>query len=161
MKGKGLMRWKALAVALAAAVLWGGAALADGEALPGPKERCPVCGMFVSKYKNWIATAVFRDGSQVFFDGPKDLFNYFFDLDAYGRRTEEIADLFVTEYYTTERLPPREVFFVVGSEVMGPMGQELVPVKGREAAESFRRDHGGKKIMTFNGLDFTEVSAPK
>jgi nitrous oxide reductase accessory protein NosL len=158
------MRWKellAVLVAVAATAIIAGAAVAGGEAVPGPKERCPVCGMSVAGYPNWIATAVFQDGSQVFFDGPKDLFNYFFDLSAYGRRAEEIADLFVTEYYTTERLPAREVFFVAGSDVLGPMGQELVPVKGREAAESFFLDHRGDRILSFDGVDFTEVPALK
>jgi nitrous oxide reductase accessory protein NosL len=151
------MRWKALPVVLVAVALWAGAAVAGGEAVPGPKERCPVCGMSVAGYRSWIATAVFQDGSQVFFDGPKDLFNYYFDISTYGRRAEEVEGLFVTEYYTTRRISAREVFFVTGSDVLGPMGQELVPVKGREAAESFRRDHGGKRILTFDGVDFTEV----
>lgn len=152
------MRWKTVPAALVTVALWTGVAFAGGEANPGPKERCPVCGMFVVKYRNWVATAVFRNGSQVFFDGPRDLFNYFFDLAAHGRCAEEIAGLYVTEYYTTQRMPAREVFFVSGSDVLGPMGQELVPIKGREAAESFRRDHHGKKILTFNGVDFVEIS---
>jgi nitrous oxide reductase accessory protein NosL len=155
------MRWKALLLGLVAVAAWAGVAVAAGPALPGPKERCPVCGMSVAKYRNWIATAVFRDGSQVFCDGPKDLFNYFFDLPTYGRRAEEITDLFVTEYYSTQRLSAREVFFVVGSDVQGPMGQELVPIKGREAAEAFRRDHGGKKILSFDGVDLSESSVPR
>jgi nitrous oxide reductase accessory protein NosL len=138
---------------------WAGVAVAGAEAMPGPKERCPVCGMFVAKYRNWIATAVFRDGTQVFFDGPKDMFRYYFKISTYGRRAEEVEGLFVTEYYSTERLPVREVFFVTGSDVPGPMGQELVPVQGREAAESFFRDHRGEKILTFDGVDFKEISA--
>ncbi len=44
---------------------------------PGPRDRCPVCGMFVSKYPNWIAQIEFKDGSREFFDGPKDMFRYY------------------------------------------------------------------------------------
>lgn len=155
------MRWQALPLVLVAIALWAGVAVAGAEAQPGPKERCPVCGMAVAGYRNWIATAVFRDGSQVFFDGPKDLFNYYLDLTTYGRRAEEVQGLFVTEYYSSQRLPVCEVFFVTGSDVAGPMGQELVPVKGREAAESFRRDHHGEKVLTFTGVDFAEIPARK
>jgi hypothetical protein len=38
---------------------------------PGPKDKCPVCGMFVAKYPDWVAALVFSDGSTVFFDGVK------------------------------------------------------------------------------------------
>ena len=42
--------------------------------MPEKKDRCPICGMFVAPYPDWIATIVFKDDSQVFFDGCKDLF---------------------------------------------------------------------------------------
>ncbi|HEX9136436.1 MAG TPA: nitrous oxide reductase accessory protein NosL, partial [Nitrospirota bacterium] len=30
---------------------------------PAAGDRCPVCGMFVSKYPDWTAEIVFQDGS--------------------------------------------------------------------------------------------------
>ena len=30
---------------------------------PSPKDRCPVCGMFVAKYPDWVAEIIFKDGS--------------------------------------------------------------------------------------------------
>jgi copper chaperone NosL len=65
----------------------------------------------------------------------------------------------VTEYYSTKLQRAESVYFVSGSEVMGPMGAELVPIGDREQAETFRRDHDGKKIMRFDGKDLVEVSA--
>ena len=117
---------------------------------PGPKDRCPVCGMYVEKYPNWTATVVFEDGSQVFFDGPKDLFKFLLDPAKYGHEESSIANVFVTDYYTTKLLNARETLFVVGSDVMGPMGPELVPIANPEHAESFRADHGGDHVLTFD-----------
>jgi nitrous oxide reductase accessory protein NosL len=51
---------------------------------PGPKDKCPVCGMFVAKYPDWVAAFVFRDGSTVFFDGVKDMMKYYFNLAKYA-----------------------------------------------------------------------------
>lgn len=138
-------------------------ALGAGPAKPGPKERCGVCGMYVAPYPNWVAQIVFKDGSRYFFDGPKDMFIFFFGLAKHkpGAKVEDIAEIYVTEYYSTQTMKIGEVFLVTGSDVQGPMGQELVPVAGREQAETFRRDHGGKKLMQFNGVDLIEVtSAP-
>jgi nitrous oxide reductase accessory protein NosL len=119
--------------------------------------------MFVAPYPEWVASIEFRDGTKAFFDGPKDMFVYFFDLGKYrpGAKTDDIVAMVVTEYYTARPMSVREVFFVSGSDVLGPMGYELVPVAGKENAETFRRDHGGKKIMEFNGLEFSELPAGK
>ncbi len=138
-----------------------GTAFAAAPTGPGPKDRCSVCGMFVAPYPNWVAMVEFKDGSSAFFDGPKDMFIYFFDLPQYKPATtaDDIAAMYVTEYYTTRLLNVKEVFLVTGSDVMGPMGQELVPVEGKENAETFLRDHGGKKIMQFDGLGLSEIFA--
>jgi nitrous oxide reductase accessory protein NosL len=140
-----------------------GTASSAPSSAPGPKDRCAVCGMFVAPYPNWVALIEFRDGSRAFFDGPKDMFVFFFDLAKYKpqARPENIAGILVTEYYTTRLMAVRDVYFVVGSDVMGPMGKELVPVAGRDNAETFRRDHGGTKIMQFDGKNLVEFSAPK
>jgi nitrous oxide reductase accessory protein NosL len=127
---------------------------------PGPKDRCPVCGMFVAPYHDWVAAIEFRDGTRFYFDGPKDLFVCFFDLSTYrkGASLTDIAGVYVTEYYSAELVDAREVFFVTDSDVLGPMGLELVPVRGRDAAETFRRDHGGQRILSFNGSELIEVA---
>lgn len=131
--------------------LFCGTALSIEPKMPDKKDRCPVCGMFVAPYPDWIATIVLNDGSQIFFDGCKDLFRYYFNLsDGYGKGSrDEIADIYVTEYYTTRLLSVNQVFLVLGSDVYGPMGKELIPVAGKKSAETFMRDHSGSQILTF------------
>lgn len=134
---------------------------AFGQAPPAPdaEARCAVCGMFVAPYSSWIAALQMDDGRTYYFDGPKDMFIFFSDLAKYlpGASTDQVQNLFVTEYYSAETVPAAEVFFVIGSDVLGPMGKELVPVAGRQAAEIFRRDHGGKKLMRFEAGELVEV----
>jgi len=128
---------------------------------PGKEDRCPTCGMFVAGYPNWVASMVFKDGSRVFFDGPKDMFRYFFDLGKYrpGGTVDDIEVIFVTEYYSMRSMAATEVYFVSGSDVLGPMGKEMVPVAGLEQARGFMRDHGGGKLMQFDGKALVEVRA--
>ncbi len=140
-------------------VLLGVAAPAAEPRAPGPKDRCPVCGMFVEKYKNWVATVLLEDGGQVFFDGPKDLFRFLHDLRKYGHDDEAVADVLVTDYYTTGTVRAREAFFVAGSDVMGPMGHELVALRSESDAATFVRDHGGGRILRF--AEVTENDVPK
>jgi len=124
--------------------------IASGPKMPGKKDRCPVCGMFVAPYPDWIATIVFNDEKQVFFDGCKDLFRYYFKLNA--EQLENIDAIYVTDYYRTELVSAKEVFFVLGSDVYGPMGKELIPIAGKELAKTFMADHGGSGFFRFDEI---------
>lgn len=117
---------------------------------PGPRDLCPVCGMVVAKYPNWVASVTWKGGQVHFFDGAKDLFKYLFDLPRYapGRR-EDIAGITVTEYYDLRRIDAHQAWFVIGSDVLGPMGHELVPFASQADAEEFLRDHHGRRILRF------------
>jgi len=118
--------------------------------MPGPRDRCPVCGMFVAKYPEWIATIVLKDGEQLFFDGAKDMFRYYFDLPSEKVTREDITGIYVTEYYSARYAPADEVLFVLGTDVYGPMGAELIPVRGRQHAETFMKDYSGNRILIFD-----------
>lgn len=122
--------------------------------MPSKKDRCPVCGMFVAPYSDWIATIVFQDNSQLFFDGAKDLFRYYYSLPNKNdsRTRKDVSGIFLTDYYSTRFVPVENVFLVLGSDVYGPMGHELIPVIGEEAAKTFAKDHNGKKVITFEQL---------
>jgi nitrous oxide reductase accessory protein NosL len=126
---------------------------------PGTKDRCQVCGMFVAPFPTWLAVAELKDGRHFYFDGPKDLFIFAFDIPTYlpGGSRADVVRLLVTEYYSAKLLPVEAVVFVVGSDVLGPMGQELVPVEGEEKARTFRRDHGGTKFLRYDGNGLVEV----
>ena len=123
---------------------------------PAPRDLCPVCGMVVSKYPHWIATVVYRDGHAHHFDGAKDMFKYLFEVPRYakGHSAQDIARIGVTEYYELKRIDARTAWYVIGSDVLGPMGHELIPLASRSDAEEFMRDHQGKRILRFD-----EVSA--
>ncbi len=125
--------------------------LAADPVKPGSRDRCPVCGMFIAPYPTWIAQIEFSDGSREFFDGPKDMFRYYLRLqeDTSPHSKGNIAGIYITEYYSTKMMRVDKIFFVTGSDILGPMGKELIPVYGKEAAEAFKREHGGKALFTF------------
>jgi len=132
--------------------LWAGE---SAPVKPGPGDKCPVCGMFVAKYPDWIAEIVFKDGSVVFFDGVKDMLKYYFNLKKYNpRKTQaDIRAVFVTDYYTVEFVDGRTAFYVSGSDVYGPMGKELIPFEKEAEAREFLKDHKGKAVLAFNQID--------
>ncbi len=124
---------------------------------PGPTDTCPVCGMFVAKYPDWVGTVLYKDGHAHHFDGAKDLFKYLLDMPKWapGHKAEDIASMGVTEYYSVTMIDAHEAWYVIGSDILGPMGHELIPFASEEDAAEFSRDHGGKKT-----LRFADISSP-
>lgn len=123
---------------------------------PGPRDVCPVCGMFVAKYPEWVATVLWSDGEAAHFDGPKDFFKYLEKLDKYapGRTPDQIAGMGVTEYYGLALIDAKAARYVIGSDVYGPMGHELVPLATAVDATDFLRDHKGTRELGFDAVTF-------
>lgn len=119
--------------------------------MPSKEDKCPVCGMFVYKYPDWIAEIIFTDGTIYFFDGAKDLFKFYLDLKKYvpHKNIDEIAAIYVTEYYHMKLIDAKAAFFVIGSDVYGPMGKELIPLETEADAREFLQDHKGDRMVKF------------
>ncbi|RJQ49980.1 MAG: nitrous oxide reductase accessory protein NosL [Desulfobacteraceae bacterium] len=141
---------------LVATLLIEGTGIAEikGPVKPSKKDKCPVCGMFVYKYPDWLAQIIFKDGDVDFFDGTKDMFKYYFDIEKYrkGKSRKDISDIFITEYYGMKFIPASDAFFVIGSEVYGPMGRELIPLENEADAKVFLKDHKGMRILRFGEI---------
>jgi len=106
-------------------------------------EKCPVCGMFLYKYPRWVSMIEYSDGKKLYFDGLKDLFKYYFE------HPQSIKEMLTQEYYTQKTIPVKSAFFVIGSDVYGPMGNEFIAFKDKRSARNFLLDHRGKKIVRF------------
>jgi copper chaperone NosL len=121
---------------------------------PSAKDKCPVCGMFVAKYPDWLAQVRFKDQKTVFFDGAKDFFKYYYKIKNYhpGRSAADVGAVYVTDYYTLEPIAAATAFFVAGSDVYGPMGRELVAFASTAQAQEFLRDHHGRQILRFEAV---------
>ena len=123
------------------------------EAINVPKgSKCPVCGMLVSKYPKWVATIEIENTIH-YFDGVKDMMKfYIFDADfPYDR--SKINTINVTDFYTLKQINAKEAFFVLGSDIFGSMGDELIPFSTKESAKNFMRDHNAEKILLFTDIN--------
>jgi len=123
----------------------------NGQIEVPSKAKCPVCGMFVAKYPKWAAR-IEADAKNYYFDGVKDMMKfYIFDIDFPFER-QKITHMEVTDFYTIEAIDAKQALYVVGSDMYGPMGNELIPFLTQDAAENFMKDHSGKKIILFHDI---------
>jgi len=108
-------------------------------------EKCPVCGMFVYKYPKW-ATQIFYGEKHYSFDGAKDMFKYYFD------NKKGITEMLILDWYTQKTIDASKAYYVIGSDVYGPMGNELIGFKEEADAKTFFMDHRGAKIIKFEDI---------
>lgn len=134
-----------------------GAVFASDGKIPAPDrlDKCPVCGMFVYKYPDWVASVEMAGGQRFYFDGAKDMFRFLFNMDEFGqgRVAADISRMHVTDYYDLVTVAADKAYYVIGSDVYGPMGRELVPFASIEAAREFMKDHKGKRVLEFGDIN--------
>ncbi len=121
---------------------------------PAAKDKCPVCGMFVAKYPDWVVVATFKDSTSLYFDGAKDFFTYYHNMKKYtpAKNQSSISSVTVKDYYHLKQIDAFKSSFVIGSDVYGPMGKELVPFEKPTDAQAFQKDHMGKRILQFKDV---------
>jgi nitrous oxide reductase accessory protein NosL len=122
-------------------------------------EKCPVCGMFTYKYPRWAAQIFYEKGEHKHhwsFDGVKDLMKFYFDSAKWGNypiaKKENIVKILVTDYYSQKGIDGTKAYFVIRSDIYGPMGHEFIPFESLSDAKTFKKDHFGKKIIQFSDI---------
>lgn len=136
----------------------------EDRVVVGEDEKCPVCGMFTYKYPRWAAQIFFAHNNHehhLSFDGVKDLMKFYFNPTQWGNyqhiHTKTITKILVTNYYTQKAIDAKSAFYVIGSDIYGPMGHELIPFGSLQEAMSFKNDHRGAKIVRFDEITQTMV----
>jgi nitrous oxide reductase accessory protein NosL len=122
-------------------------------------EKCPVCGMFTYKYPKWAAQIYYKEGDNKkhwSFDGVKDLMKFYFDAMKWGdykiAKRENITKILVTDYYSQNAIDGTKAYYVIRSDIYGPMGHEFIPFESLDDAKTFKKDHFGTKIFKFEEI---------
>jgi copper chaperone NosL len=134
--------------------------LPDGAKLDLSTE-CPVCNMKLESSTLGPAAVVFKDGKVVGFDGPGDMFRYVLDPKKYGFDAAGIKDLYVTEHGTKNFIDAKKALYVVGSDVSGGMGPEVVPFSKKDDAEKFKSEHHGKNVASYIQITLDDLASKK
>lgn len=106
--------------------------------------RCDHCGMKIDPKSAFNAELALGDKVE-HFDTPRCALSSW--LAAKKQGTVRVQD-----YYDRKMRPASEVEFVIGSDVVGPMGPELVPVDNARVAK-FEKDHGGARALAASDID--------
>ena len=130
----------------------------------GSDADCDVCGMVIAQHPGPTAEVFYADeqpedhDNPARFDSTWEAFQYDFDHDDWTRtafyvtdyssvdyeiRTDAGQTVISTHYGSESFVAATDVTFVVASEVVGAMGNDLVGFSARSDAESFQDEYGG------------------
>lgn len=117
-------------------------------------DRCPVCAMKVGKHKKFASAIQMVDGTTFYFCGTGCMIRSWIHPEAFlGKKKEALKRGVVQDYFTGRQVDAMNVFWVAGSDIVGPMGPALVPLRSVEDLEAFKKRHGGKAVFRLSEMD--------
>jgi len=117
------------------------------------QDRCPVCAMEVGKHKKFACAVQLMNGSTFYFCGAGCMIRSWIHPEIFlGAAKEELKRSVVQDYFSGEQVPGRSVYWVAGSDVIGPMGPALVPLKGEQHLDVFKKRHGAKDVFRLSEM---------
>jgi nitrous oxide reductase accessory protein NosL len=76
-----------------------------------------------------------------------------------GVKDAKVRRAVVTEFFTGAYVDAKNVNWVMGSDVVGPMGPMIVPLLGDEALLTFKERHGGSITFRLGELNASKWEA--
>jgi nitrous oxide reductase accessory protein NosL len=120
-------------------------------------QRDPVYKLLLKKYPKFEAEMKLKNGKTLRFISVKSLMNFYYHPEKFpgygvGPDGKEIVGLTVQDYLDGEKIPAEKAWYVFGSRLAGPHGDDLIPLASRTRAELFVKRFGGTKIMNYQEL---------
>ena len=117
---------------------------------------CLVRQIKVYKDPAWVAKIELNNGKDIFFSSPKSMFEFYFRPGKWyelGVKSEkDFKNILVTDFKTLKSVKAKGAFYIYGSNVTGPAGDDLVAFNSYAAAEEFSKKHNGKRILGFRDV---------
>ncbi len=113
--------------------------------------------MKVNKAPKWVSKIELKNGKKIFFVSPKSMFEFYhqpgkwFDIGV--KNEQDFKDILVTDFKTGLAVKAKGSFYIYGSNVTSPAGDDLVPFDSYAAAEEFSKKHHGKRILNFREVN--------
>ena len=128
---------------------------AQGQLQFSPTDRCPVCGMDVGLHRKFASAIELKDGVTYHFCGTGCMIKTWLHPEIFlGHDKAALKRAVAREYFEGLAVDALSASWVAGSDVVGPMGPALVPLKDDADLKTFTERHGAK--TTFKLAELTD-----
>ncbi len=109
----------------------------------------------LKKYPKWLCEATLKNGKKIQFASVKSMMQVFYHQDYFKRHKlldSDIKEMFVQDYLSGKKINAKKAFYLFGSRIVGPHGDDLIPFGTLQNAELFKLKNGGTRIMPYNKI---------
>ncbi len=123
---------------------------------------CLVRHLKVYKNPQWVAKIELSNGKELFFSSPKSMFEFYhrpgqwYDLGV--RSEDDFKDILVTDFDTMQPVKAKGAFYVYGSNITSPAGDDLVAFDSYKKAQEFAKKHNGKRVLAFKEVNYALIN---
>jgi copper chaperone NosL len=120
------------------------------------KDICPVCGMYSARYPKNKCQIQTADGKVIHFCATQCLFEFIKNPDKYNAPQLKSKFIWVVDFENGQWIYAKNAYYVLGTDVRGPMGKEAFPFVNLENAKKFASAHAGK-ILRFDSVTIAQL----
>ena len=117
-------------------------------------QTCLVRNFKVYKYPSWVAKTTTRQNKDAYFSSPKSMFEYYFNPSKWvslgALSSSDVTKVQVIDFKSLETINAKDAYYVYGSNVISPAGDDLVPFLTKADADNFSKKHNGKRVLKFS-----------
>jgi len=109
----------------------------------------------LKKYPKFICEAVLDDGKKVQFVSVKSMMQVYFHQPYFKKHkliSSNIKQMYVQDYLDGTKIDAKNAKYMFGSRLVGPHGDDLIPLKNDANAKLFKFKYGGTKLLPFQRL---------
>ena len=118
----------------------------------------PVYLINVDKYPKFSAKMVLKDGRVIEFASVKSMMNFYFHPEKYPdyrvKDRTQVDKMFVKDYITGKEINAKDAWYVFGSRLIGPHGDDLIPLSSQTSVRLFKQKYGGTRVMRIDKFTF-------
>jgi len=118
----------------------------------------PVYLLDISKYPKFSTKMVLKNGKTIEFASVKSMMNFYFHPEKYPeyrvKSRDEIDKMFVKDYITGKEINAKDAWYVFGSRLVGPHGDDLIPLSSKTNVELFMKKYGGTRVFRIDKFTF-------
>ncbi len=126
-----------------------------------PNRLDPVYQLKVDDYPKFEADITLENGREIRFCCVKSMMHFYFSPYRYPEYGTDSSDavkkMLVKDYLDGSKIDAKKAWYVFGSRLVGPHGDDLIPLSSKSRAELFVKRYGGTRIMPFEKLSASLV----
>ncbi len=114
-----------------------------------------VYNLDLKKYPKFLCEAKLKNGKVVQFVSVKAMMQVYFHQDYFKKRKlleANIDKMYVKDYLDGTKIEASKALYMFGSRLVGPHGDDLIPLKNQESAKLFKIKYGGTKLLPYSKI---------